>query len=100
VKVLLPMACVILLGAALWQLMVPEMSSPKGTPIPWLDYNPFDIRDWSDAKGAFVVQIILAVVGLAICGAVVAWVLYAAATGRNLKQRLTDPAPIAEPEPA
>ena len=28
--------------------------------------------------------------------AVVGWVLYAAVTGRNLKQRLTDPAPIAE----
>jgi hypothetical protein len=37
---------------------------------------------------------------LGIVGATVAWVLYAAVTGRNLKQRLTDPSPIPEPEPA
>jgi len=29
--------------------------------------------------------------------AVIAWVAYAAASGRNLKQRLTEPAPIEEP---
>src|SRR5213075_2040934 len=41
VKVLLPLACLLLLGAALWQLLLPEMS---GTP--WVKYNPFRWRDW------------------------------------------------------
>jgi NADH-quinone oxidoreductase subunit H len=69
VKVLLPMACVLLLGAALWQLFVTGFA-------------------------ALVVQIILAVIGLGMFGAVVLWVVYAAFSGRNIKQRLTDPAPL------
>src|SRR5213596_2652108 len=35
VKVLLPLACVILLAATLWQWLLPERMG-----IPWLDYNP------------------------------------------------------------
>ena len=93
VKVLLPLSCVLLLGAALWQLFVPEMPG-----IPWRQYNPFRWSDWSarDAAGAFVTQWVLALVGISLFGMVALWVLYAAASGRNLKQRLTDPAPIAE----
>jgi hypothetical protein len=38
--------------------------------------------------------VVLTLVGLTLSGLVVGWVMYAAATGRNLKQRLTDPAPL------
>jgi NADH-quinone oxidoreductase subunit H len=88
VKVLLPIACVLLLGAAVWQLLLPEM-----TGAPWRHYNPFYWRGWSDkgALGAFVTQIILALVGLTLFTSVVGWIVYAFLTGRNLKQRLTDP---------
>lgn len=91
VKVLLPIACALLLGAALWQLLVPEMAG-----VPWVNYHPFHWRDWADkgATGAFITQIILALVGLTLMGATTAWVVYAYLSGRNLKQRLTDPAPI------
>jgi NADH-quinone oxidoreductase subunit H len=97
VKVLLPFSCVLLLGAALWQLFVPEMYG-----IPWSrgpsGYNPFRWSDWQarGAGAAFVTQWILALVGITLFGMVTLWVLYAAVSGRNLKQRLTDPAPIAE----
>jgi hypothetical protein len=43
-----------------------------------------------------VTQVILALIGVAGFSAVVGWVGYAAVTGRGLKQRLTDPAPIDE----
>ena len=46
---------------------------------------------------ALVTQVILTLIGLTVSGAVIAWVVYAAASGRNIKQRLTDPAPIDEP---
>jgi hypothetical protein len=70
VKVLLPIACVLLLGAALWQLLVPEMPGR-----PWIDYNPFRWGDWArrGARGAFITQIFLALVGLSLFGAVNAW---------------------------
>jgi len=102
VKVMLPLACIILLGATLWQLFVPERMG-----IPWVDYEPLK---WSALSApvttpdgrilagstAFstVIQILLAIIFiggfLAICG----WIGYAFLSGRNLKQRLTDPAPI------
>ncbi|MEA2735982.1 MAG: hypothetical protein QOE14_2433, partial [Humisphaera sp.] len=43
-----------------------------------------------------VTQVILALIGLAGFAATIGWVGYAAMTGRNIKQRLTDPAPIDE----
>ncbi len=94
VKVLLPMACVLLLGAALWQLLV------TGRPgVPWVDYDPFKLSDWTNtpagnAIGSLVTQVILMLVGISMVSAVVLWVLYAAASGRNIKQRLTDPTAI------
>jgi NADH-quinone oxidoreductase subunit H len=97
VKVLLPLSCVLLLGAAVWGLLVP------GRPgVPFVDYaNPFTIAAWRDgpegnATLSYVTQWLLTLLGLSGFTAVVGWVLYAAITGRNLKQRLTDPAPIAE----
>lgn len=71
VKVLLPLACALLLGASLWELFVAEHS-------------------WT----ALGTQILLTLVGVTLLGLIVAWVAYAAITGRNLKQRLTDPDPI------
>jgi len=43
-----------------------------------------------------VTQVILSLVGIAGFTATVMWVLYAAASGRNIKQRLTDPDPIVQ----
>lgn len=94
VKVLLPLACVLLLGAALWQLLIPDRPG-----VPWVDYNPFKLADWTstangNAIGSLITQVVLALVGIAMSSAVVMWVLYAAASGRGIKQRLTDPTPI------
>ncbi|HEY7090344.1 MAG TPA: NADH-quinone oxidoreductase subunit NuoH [Tepidisphaeraceae bacterium] len=97
VQVLLPITCVLLLGAALWQLLIPEMPG-----VPWRDYNPWNFSQWHEkgALSALITQTILALVGIGIFGATVLWVLYAAASGRGIKQRLTDPDPIAEEEEA
>ncbi|HVT88433.1 MAG TPA: NADH-quinone oxidoreductase subunit NuoH [Tepidisphaeraceae bacterium] len=99
VKVLLPVSCVLLLGAALWQLFVPDLPG-----VPWKDYNPFALSDWTShsAMVSLVVQVLLALLGISMFTGVVMWIVYAAASGRNLKQRLTDPDPFPEPvaEPA
>ncbi len=71
VKVLLPLSCAVLLGAALWQLFV------TGTV-------------------AFIVQILLTAVGVVIFGAILSVIAHAMLTGRKRILRLTDPAPIAE----
>jgi NADH-quinone oxidoreductase subunit H len=94
VKVLLPAACVLLLGAALWQLFV---NDPSGlTARPWRDYHPFHWSDYAANNWRFslVAQVILAALGLALAGGVATWVGYAFVTGRGIKQRLTDPSPI------
>ena len=36
----------------------------------------------------------LAMIGLGLFGATILWVIYAAISGRGIKQRLTDPAPL------
>ena len=90
-KVLLPAACVLLLGAAIWQLLIPERA---GTP--WFDYNPLVWGDWAGAHESLLVQIVLAVIAVSGLMALLSYIGYAFATGRNLKQRLTDPAPIEE----
>src|SRR5437762_7946858 len=64
VKVLLPMACVLLLGTALWELLVPDRPG-----VAWVEYRPWNISDESGARGgsavaAFVTQLILALVGV------------------------------------
>src|SRR5687767_14966908 len=51
VKVLLPMACVLLLGAAVWQWLIPERPG-----IPWRDYNPWNFADW--ARNGFTATLI------------------------------------------
>ena len=92
IKVLLPMACVMLLGAALWQLLVPERNG-----VPWWgNYQPFSLATWHGVMASLITQIVLTLVGLSAFAATTLWVVYAFATGRNLKQRLTDPAMIVE----
>jgi NADH-quinone oxidoreductase subunit H len=93
IKVLLPLACLLLLGAAVWQLWVPDASANA---IPWRDYQPFRFTDFAgNGSGAqFVVQIILALFGAALFFLALGWITYAALSGRRIKQRLTDPAPI------
>ena len=91
VKVLLPLTCVLLLGAALWQLLVPEMSG-----VAWRDYSPWNFNEWYrlGALPALITQIVLTLIGLGLFGGIVMWIAYAAVTGRGHKQRLTEPAPI------
>ena len=84
VKVLLPLACALLLGAAMWQLLIPDRPG-----VPWVDYNPFKLSDWTNtangnAIGALITQAILTLIGITLASAVVLWVLYAAATGRGI----------------
>lgn len=90
VKVLLPMACVLLLGGALWQLLVPDIQG-----IPWRNYNPWSLSSWTaqHAVATLATQVILTVLGVGGFLATVAWIVYAFALepGRKLKQRLTDP---------
>jgi len=97
VKVLLPMACVLLLGAGLWQLLVPDLPI-----VPWgilsngQIFNPWNLHQWynAGATSALFTQLLLALVGISGFTAILMWIGYAAVTGRNIKQRLTDPAPI------
>jgi len=99
VKVLLPMACVILLGAALWQLLVPDLAVVPWTNLPNGEtFNAWNFRQWYENRvvGSLVTRLVLALIGVSGVTAVVMWVLYCAATGRNLKQRLTDPDPFPE----
>lgn len=93
IKVLLPLSCVLLLGAALWQLLMPEMPG-----VPWADYSPFVWKDWAGrhAGGALLTQGVLTILGVALFAATAGWVLYAGISGRKIKQRLTDPAPIVQ----
>jgi len=94
VKVLLPLACALLLGAAIWQWLIPERPG-----IPWQDYNPWNFADWVRAGygPTLVTQVILALVGLTGFSATVGWIAWAAYSGRGIVQRLTDPAPILMP---
>jgi NADH-quinone oxidoreductase subunit H len=100
VKVLIPAACVLLFGAALWELLVPAWHQPKliENPLPWFHYNPFSWSDWAKggATTSLVVQVILALVGVSLVSAVACWVGYAFMTGRKMKQRLTEADPIPE----
>lgn len=105
VKVLLPLACVLLLGGALWQLLVPElpiypdaMTSNFSAYNPWNYFNPWNFAEWirRGATATLVTQIILTLIGVAGSVGVVMWVFYSFALepGRKLKQRLTDPIAI------
>ena len=91
VKVLLPASCVLLLGASLWQLFVADAQG-----VPWQDYNPLSLASWvaAGSLGSFCTAVLLTLVGLGLFGMVSLWVLYAMATGRTAKGRLTEPEEI------
>jgi NADH-quinone oxidoreductase subunit H len=100
VKVLLPGSCVLLLGTALWELLVPgwDAGGLAHRPLPWFDFGPWSWSEWGrgGARGSLVVQIVMALIGLAIIGAVALWVGYALATRGRVTRRLTPPEPIPE----
>jgi len=87
IKVLLPMACVLLASAGLWQLFVHE---PAGRP--WIDYNPF--TQYPGSAVSLVVQLAMTAIGVTFFAAICLWIAYAFVTGRRVKKRLADPAPI------
>ncbi len=89
IKVLLPMTCLLLIGQAIWQLFLPQRSD-----FPWQDYNPWRFSSWRPDSAALVSQIIMAVLCVAFFATISSWIAYAIFTGRQIKQRLTDPAPI------
>ncbi|MEO6436074.1 MAG: NADH-quinone oxidoreductase subunit NuoH [Tepidisphaeraceae bacterium] len=102
VKVLLPLSCVLLLGGAIWQWLIPERPIPAPANAlladynPWAYFNPWNFAEWFSAGygPTLVTQVVLTLIGIGGSTAVVMWVVYAIASGRNIKQRLTDPAPI------
>jgi NADH-quinone oxidoreductase subunit H len=89
VKVLLPLACTLLLGAALWQLFVTDRPG-----IPWQDYQPWTWAAWRDAPTNLVTRIVLVIIALTAIGALHLWIAYAFITGRKTAKRLTPPEPI------
>ncbi len=89
VKVLLPMACVLLLGAALWQLFVTERPG-----VPWQDYNPWAWSAWRQAPTNLLTRALLVLIALGALGSLVIWITYAAIAGRRNVPRLTDPEPM------
>ena len=99
VKVLLPMACALLLGGALWQLFVPGLNRVPWSTTDGVRFNPWNFSMWHSlgATGTLVTQVFLALLGISAMSAVLGWIGYAIVTGRGLKQRLTDPEPIQLP---
>lgn len=97
VKVLLPMSCALLALAAVWQLFMPALPG-----VPWVDYQPFNVMSWTSQRAtpALVTQIILASIGISLMTMLAGWIGWAFITGRGLKKRLTDPAPIEHPKVA
>jgi hypothetical protein len=89
VKVLLPMACALLIGAAAWGLFIPARMG-----VPWHDYNPFHWADWNGVVPGLITQVILSLVLIGGLSAVVAWVMYAFVTRGQVRQRLSEAAPI------
>ncbi len=89
VKVLLPLACVLLLGAALWQLFVADQPG-----VPWFDYQPWSWAGWAGARAGLITRLILAAIGVSLIGALMIWIGYAVISGRRRILRLTDPEPI------
>jgi NADH-quinone oxidoreductase subunit H len=87
VKVLLPLACVLLLGAALWQLFLPERAG-----VPWVDYQPWAMNGWmrAGAGAAWITQIILSIVAVTFVGMILSWIGYSFVTGRKNHVRLSE----------
>jgi NADH-quinone oxidoreductase subunit H len=104
IKVLLPIACVLLLGAALWELLVPPWhaagagAAAADNPLPWFTYQPYRWSEWvrGGATASLVAQVLLAAIGVTLFTAALLWVLYALSTRRAVKKRITEPDPIPE----
>jgi NADH-quinone oxidoreductase subunit H len=87
IKVLLPAACILLVGAAIWQCLIPEMPG-----LPWHDFSPFSPGTWTvpiantgypaSRLVTFLVQSLLAAIGAAAFLAIVFYILVAR-FGRN-----------------
>ena len=92
IKVLLPMTCLLLLGAATWQLFVPERPG-----VPWVDYQPWTVGEWigHGFGPAWFAQVLLSGGGVVLALAVVAFIAHAFVTGRADHRRLSEAAPIA-----
>jgi NADH-quinone oxidoreductase subunit H len=93
IKVLLPLACLLFLGAALWQLFIPERSG-----IPWDDYQPWLVSDWMrrGVGPAWITQVLLALIAIAASAMIVSYIGYAFVTGRVSHQRLSPFAEVAD----
>lgn len=88
IKVLLPLGCLLLLGAAIWQLYIPERGG-----LPWQDYQPWKLNDWI-TRGvgiAYFTQMILAAIASIAMAIILAFIAYSFATGRQNHQRLSHP---------
>jgi len=98
IKVLLPLACLLIVGAAMWQLVIPEphFAGLLRAPRPWVDFNPLSIDEWRSAGGlpSFVTQVALAGVGVGLFVATLLWVGYAWLTGGRVQPRLFEAEPI------
>jgi NADH-quinone oxidoreductase subunit H len=93
IKVLLPAACILLVGAAVWQCLIPEM---PGTP--WQDFSPFSPTTWTvpiantgypaSRLVTFIIQSGLAIIGLAAFLSIFAYILAAWLGRGRMPQRL------------
>jgi NADH-quinone oxidoreductase subunit H len=94
IKVLLPFSCLLLLGSALWQLLLPEL---PGTP--WLDYHPWHPHSWlsTQTTPALLTQLLLSFLAICFLFLTLTWITHAYLTGkRTIHKRL--PAPFPSPE--
>jgi hypothetical protein len=72
------------------------MIVPDTQMVPWKSFNPWSFAAWQQAgaAGSFVVQWILAVIGIAMVGAILAWIGYAWSTRYTVVKRLSEAAAI------
>jgi len=99
IKVLLPLTCVLLLGAALWQLMVSGMPADPWSRVKALggeSFNPWRWSHWQrqGTVGALLTQSILAILGAGFFLTIIGYVVRSWWMGGGIKKRLTDPEPI------
>jgi NADH-quinone oxidoreductase subunit H len=97
VKVLLPMAGVLFVGGAIWELLVPDVVAADGARgVPWVDFAPWKISDWAaaGAMGSLVTRGVLAAIGVIVMTAILGWIGHAAITARSVRIRLTEAEPI------
>jgi uncharacterized membrane protein len=91
-KVLMPLACLLLLGGAVWQWLILERPG-----LPWRDYQPWNLAAWwQEGFGmALVSQLVLATVGTVIVVLIAGWIVYAWLTRNTVYKRLSEAEAIA-----